>query len=300
MSELVLTRRNALRVGGTALLAGLAGCSGSVGGSATAYGRWTPEQSGSGADESGESMHSIHPTELDEARHALGDRYDLMSEILDPPVPSLEFGQLSTVYSNGGWFTMLYGIEAEFEKDEMVSAYESELDAEPVGSSYEGYELLRVEGMLSSYLVGVAEGKIAIAGAGERDRAALEALVDARRGEARRVDSDGPLSSFSSAIGDESFLQFSLGDNVSTTVGETTPTAVTSGFSVVDTEEELVGLTSGFIMPQTVTEPEAAVETHLEANASVGVASYANPEISMESGVVVVTEERSIDNGLVF
>lgn len=300
MSETALTRREALRVGGTALLAGLAGCSGSIGGNVTTYGKWTPEQSGSGAEESGESMHTIHPRELDEARHALGDRYTLMSELLDPPVPSLEFGELSTVYSNGGWFTMLYGIEAEFEQDEMVSAYETESDAEPVGSSYEGYELLRVEAMLSSYLVGVADGKIAIAGAGERDRAALEALVDARRGQARRVDGDGPLSSFSSAIGDESFLQLSLGDHVSTRIAETTPTAVASGFSVVDTDEELVGLTSAFSMPQTVTEPVVAVESHLETDATVGVASYANPEVTTESGVVVATEERPIDDGLVF
>jgi hypothetical protein len=300
MRETVLSRRDALRVSGTALLATLAGCSGSIGASATTYGKWTPEQSGSGAEESGESMHSIRPTELDEARHALGDRYTLMSEILDPPVPSLAFGELSEVYSNGGWFTMLYGIEAEFDQAEMVSAYESESDAEPVGSSYEGYELLRVEGMFSSYLVGVADGKIAIAGAGERDRAALEALVDARRGAARRVDSDGPLSSFSSAIGDESFLQLSFGDHVSTRVSETTPTAVVSGFSVVDTEEDLVGLTSGFIMPQTVTDPEAAVESHLETETTVGVASYANPEVTTKSGVVVASEERPIEDGLVF
>lgn len=300
MTDQVLTRRDALRAGGAALLAGLAGCSGSIGGSATTYGKWTPEQSGSGADESGESMHTIHPTELDEARHALGDRYDAMAAFLDPPVPELAFGELAEVYANGGWFTTLYGVEAEFEKDEMVSAYRSESGAEPVDSSYEGYELLRVEGMVSSYLVGVAEGRIAIAGAGDRDRAALEALVDARRGESRRVDSDGPLSSFSSAVGDESFLQLALGDDVSTQVGETTPTAVCSGFSVADTEEELVDLTTGYILPATVSDPEAAVESHLTAEASVGVASYGDPEVTTESGVVVATEQRAIADGLVF
>lgn len=300
MTETKITRRQLVRAGAAAGLAGVAGCSGSVSGSATTYGSWTPAQSGSGADESGESMHTIHPIELDDARHALGDRYTLMSEFLDPPVPSLKFGELSTVYSNGGWRTMLYGIEAEFDQDEMVSAYETELDAQPVGSSYQEYELLRVEGMVSSYLVGVAAGKIAIAGAGERDRAALEALVDARREEARRVDSDGPLSSFSSAIGDESFLQLSLGDDVATKIGQTTPTAVCSGFSVTDTAEELVTLRSGFILPATVSDPEAAVESHLGTKASIGVAAFGNPEVTTKSDVVVATEERTIADGLVF
>ena len=300
MVERSLTRRDALRAGSAAVLAGLAGCSGSIGGSASTYGKWTPSQSGSGADESGESMHTIHPTELDEARHTLGDRYDAMAALLDPPVPELAFGELSEVYSNGGWFTTLFGVEAEFEQDEMVSAYQSESDAEPVDSSYEGYELLRVEGMVSSYLVGVAEGKIAIAGAGDRDRAALEALVDARRGEARRVDNDGPLSSFQSAVGDESFLQLALGDDVTTQVGETTPTAVCSGFSVTDMEEELVGLTTGYVLPDTVADPEVAVEGHLTAESSIGVASYSDPEVTTESGVVVATEERTVADGLVF
>jgi hypothetical protein len=300
MVERSLTRRDALRAGSAAVLAGLAGCSGSIGGSASTYGKWTPSQSGSGADESGESMHTIHPTELDEARHTLGDRYDAMAALLDPPVPELAFGELSEVYSNGGWFTTLFGVEAEFEQDEMVSAYQSESDAEPVDSSYEGYELLRVEGMVSSYLVGVAEGKLAVAGAGERDRAALEALVDARRGEARRVDNDGPFSSFQSAVGDESFLQIALGDDVTTQVGETTPTAVCSGFSVTDTEEELVGLSTAYVLPETVTDPEAAVESHLSAESSIGVASYSDPEVTTESGVVLATEERSVADGLVF
>lgn len=295
-----LSRRDALRTGAVAAVAGLAGCSGSVSGSASTYGKWTPEQEGSGADESGESMYAIHPSELDEARFALGDRYDAMAAFLDPPVPSLEFGELDSVYSNGGWLSTLYGIEAEFEKSEMVSAYESQQDAQPVDSSYEGYDLLRVEGMISSYLVGVAAGRIAIAGAGERDRAALEALVDARRGEARRVESDGPLSSMQSAVGDESFVQLALGDDVTTQVGETTPTAVCSGFSVADGEEELVTLVSGFDLPETVTDPEAAVESHLTAEASVGVASYSDPELSTKSGVVVATEERAVADGLVF
>lgn len=295
-----LTRRDALRTGAVAAIAGLAGCSGSVGGSASVYGKWTPAQGGSGADESGESMHAIHPTKLTEARFALGDRYDAIAAYLDPPVPTLAFGELSTVYSNGGWLSTLYGVEAEFEKSEMVSAYESESGAKPVGSSYEGYELLRVEGMVSSYLVGVAEGKIAIVAAGERDRAALEALVDARRGAARRVDSDGPLSTMQSAVGDESFLQLQLGDDVSTQVGETTPTAVCSGFSVANAEEELVSLVSGFDLPETVSEPEAAVESHLSATASVGVASYSEPEITTKSGVVVATEQRPVADGLSF
>jgi len=150
-----LTRREALQTGAAAALAGLAGCSGSIGGSASAYGEWTPEQEGSGAEEGGESMYAIHPSELSEARFALGDRYDAMAAFLDPPVPTLEFGELDTVYSTGGWLSRLYGIEAEFEQDEMVSAYESEQDADPAGSSYEGYELLRVDGTLSSYLVAV-------------------------------------------------------------------------------------------------------------------------------------------------
>jgi len=300
MTEREFTRRGALRAGGAAAFVALAGCSSAIGGSATAYGHWTPTQSGSGADESGESMHTIRPTELDEARHALGDRYELMAEFLDPPVPTLEFGELDTVYSNGGWLTVLYGIEAKFEAEEMISAYETESDAEPVGSSYEGYELLRVEGMLTSYLVGVADGKIAIAGAGDRDRATLEALVDARRGESRRGDEDGPLASFSSAVGDESFLQLSLGDDVSTRVGETTPTAVCSGFTVSDTDEELVEVTSGFILPATVSDPEAAVESYFETQASVGVVAHSNPEVTTESGVVVATEERAIADGLTF
>lgn len=295
-----LTRRDALRTGAVAAVAGFAGCSGSVGGSASAYGKWTPAQDGSGADESGESVHAIHPTDLSDARFALEDRYDAMAAFLDPPVPTLEFGELDTVYSNGGWLSTLYGVEAEFEKSEMVSAYESEQDAKPVDSSYEGYELLRVEGMVSSYLVGVAEGNIAIAGAGERDRAALEALVDARRGEARRVSSDGPLASMQSAVGDEGFIQLALGDDVWTQVGDTTPTAVCSGFSVADAESETVSLVSGFDLPETVTDPQAAVESHLSAEASVGVASYSEPEISTNSGIVVATEERAVADGLVF
>lgn len=295
-----LTRREALQSGAAATLVGLAGCSGAIGGSTSAYGNWTPEQEGSGAEEGGESMYAIHPGELDEARFALGDRYDAMAAFLDPPVPTLEFGELDTVYSTGGWLSRLYGIEAEFEQDEMVSAYESEQDANPVDISYEGYELLRVEGTISSYLVGVASGKIAIANDGEYDRAALEALVDARRGEARRVDSDGPLASFQSAVGDESFIQISLGDAVGTQVGETTPTALCSGFSVADAEEELVGLVSGFDLPSTVSDPELAVENHLTAESSVGVASYSDPEITTNSGIVVATEERPVADGLVF
>ena len=295
-----LTRRDALRTGAAVTLAGLAGCSGSLGGSATVYGNWTPAQEGSGADESGESMYSIRPAQLDEARHSLGDRYDAMAAFLDPPVPTLEFGELDSVYSNGGWLTTLYGVEAEFEKSEMVSAYQSESGAEPVDSSYEGYELLRVEGMISSYLVGVGDGRIAIAGAGDRDRAALEALVDARRGEARRVSSDGPLSSMQSAVGDESFLQLSLGEAVSTQVGNTTPTALCSGFSVADTENDLVSLVSGFDLPETVSDPEAAVESHLSTETTIGVASYSAPEITTNAGIVVATEERSVDSGLSF
>lgn len=295
-----LTRRDALRTGAAVTLAGLAGCSGSLSGSTTVYGKWTPAQEGSGANESGESMYAISPAQLDEARHSLGDRYDVMSAVLDPPVPTLEFGELDSVYSNGGWLTTLYGVEAEFEKSEMVSAYQSESDAEPIDSSYEGYELLRVEGMISSYLVGVGDGRIAIAGAGDRDRATLEALVDARRGEARRVSSDGPLSSMQSAVGDESFLQLSLGEAVSTQVGNTTPTALCSGFSVADAENDLVSLVSGFDLPGTVSDPEAAVESHLSAEATVGVASYSEPEITTNAGIVVATEERAVDGGLSF
>jgi len=126
----LLTRRDALRAGSVAALAGLAGCSGNIGGSASTYGKWTPAQEGSGADESGESRYAIRPSNLDAARHSLGDRYDVMAAFLDPPVPTLEFGELERVYSNGGWLTRLYGIEAEFEKSEMISAYESESDAD--------------------------------------------------------------------------------------------------------------------------------------------------------------------------
>ena len=298
-----LTRRDALRVGGAAALAGLtglAGCSGTIGGSATTYGKWTPAQEGSGADESGESMYALRPSDIDKARFSLGDRYDLMAAFLDPPVPTLEFGELDTVYSNGGWLRRLYGIEAEFEQSELVSAYVSELDAEEVGKSYEGYELLRVEGMISSYLVGVADGKIAIAGAGDRDRAALEALVDARTGEARRIDSDGPLASMNDAVGEEEFIQVSLGDAVSTRVGETTPTAVCSGFSVADAEEDLVSLVTGYDLPSTVSDPEAAVEAHLTGDISVGVARYNDPGITSGAGLVIATEERAVSGGLSF
>lgn len=298
-----LTRRDALRAGGAAALAGLtglAGCSGSLGGSATTYGKWTPAQEGSGANESGESMYALRPSDLSNARFSLGNRYDLMAAFLDPPVPTLEFGELDTVYSNGGWLRRLYGIEAEFEQSELVSAYVSELDAEEVGNSYEGYELLRVEGMISSYLVGVADGEIAIAGAGDRDRAALEALVDARIGEARRIDTDGPLASMNDAVGEEEFIQLTLGDAVSTTVGETTPTAVCSGFSVTDTEEDLVSLVTGYDLPSTVSDPEAAVESHITADITVGVARYDDPKITTDSGLVIVTEERTVDDGLSF
>jgi hypothetical protein len=230
----------------------------------------------------------------------LGDRYDLMAAFLAPPVPTLAFGELDAVYSNGGWLRRLYGIEAEFEQSELIAAYESESDAETVGSSYEGYELLRVDGMLSSYLVGVADGQIAIAGAGDRDRAALEAVVDARTGDARRISSEGPLASMNAAVGEEKFIQLSLGDDVSTRVGETSPIAVCSGFSVADAEEDLVSLVTGYDLPSTVSDPEAAVESHLAADISVGVASYDDPEITTDAGLVIVTEERTVSDGLSF
>ncbi|MBP1987378.1 hypothetical protein [Halolamina salifodinae] len=300
MERTSLTRRDTLRVGATAALAGLAGCSGSIGGSATVYGRWTPAQEGSGANQSGESIRAMEPADLDEGRHTLGDRYDLMAAFLEPPVPTMEFGELDAVYYNGGWTTSLYGVEAEFEQSAMVSAYQNELDAETVNSTYSGYELYRVDATLTSYLVGVADGRIAISSNGDRDRAAIESLIDAREDGTRRTNNDGPLSSLESAVGQESSTEISVGDDVGVQVGETTPTAVAMGFSVTDTEEDLVSLTSGFILPDTVTEPEAAVEARLSADASVGVLNYSEAEISTDSGVVVATEERPVADGLAF
>ncbi|WP_435116087.1 hypothetical protein [Halolamina sp. C58] len=300
MDRTTLTRRDALRVGSAAAVVGLAGCSGVLGGSATVYGRWTPEREGSGADQSGESIRAMEPAALAEGRFALGDRYDLMAAFLEPPVPTMEFGELDAVYYNGGWTTSLYGVEAEFDQSAMVDAYRQELDAETVNSTYSGYELYRVDATLSSYLVGVADGRIAIAANGDRDRAAIESLIDAREDGARRTSSDGPLASLQSAVGQESYTQISMGDDVGIQVGETTPTAVAMGFSVSDAEEELVSLTSGFVLPETVSDPEAAVEARLSADASVGVLSYADPEISTNAGVVVATEERPVEDGLSF
>ncbi|NHX36618.1 MULTISPECIES: hypothetical protein [Halolamina] len=76
MTRTTLTRREALRVGGAAALAGIAGCSGGVGGNAnaTVYGEWTPERDGTGAEPGGESMWAMEPVDLAETRYALGDR----------------------------------------------------------------------------------------------------------------------------------------------------------------------------------------------------------------------------------
>ena len=271
-----------------------------LGGSATVYGRWTPEREGSGADQSGESIRAMEPAALAEGRFALGDRYDLMAAFLEPPVPTMEFGELDAVYYNGGWTTSLYGVEAAFDQSAMIDAYREELDAETVNSTYSGYELYRVDATLSSYLVGVADGRIAIAANGDRDRAAIESLIDAREDGTRRTSTDGPLASIQSAVGQESYTQVSMGDDVGVQVGETTPTAVALGFSVADAEEELVDLTSGFVLPDTVSDPEAAVEARLSADASVGVLNYSAPEISTSSGVVVATEERLVEDGLAF
>ncbi|MFW5911542.1 MAG: hypothetical protein ACOCQV_02280 [Halolamina sp.] len=302
MGRRTLTRREALQAGSTAVLAGLAGCSGGIGGSgnATVYGNWTPERDGSGAEQGGESMRAMEPTDLDEARHTLGDRYDLMAAFLEPPVPTMEFGELGSVYYNGGWSTSLYGVEAEFDQAAMVTGYQDELEAETVHSTYSGYELYRVDATLSSYLVGVADGRIAIAENGDRDRAAIESLIDAREDGDRRVSSDGPLASIESAVGQESYTQLSIGDDVGVQVGETTPTAVVSGFSVSDTEADLVSITSGFVLPETVTDPEAAVESRVSADASVGVLNFSEAEISTESDVVVATEERHVEDALAF
>jgi hypothetical protein len=169
-----------------------------------------------------------------------------------------------------------------------------------VGGCQSGYELYRVDATLSSYLVGIAEGQIAIAASGDQDRAAMESLIDAREDGERRVDSDGPLSSIASAVGQESYTAVSLGDDVGTQVGEVSPTAVAKGFSVSDAEEELVSITSGFVMPETVTEPEAAVEARLDAETSVGVLRYGEADVTTESGVVVATEERPAGDALSF
>ena len=302
MDRTTLTRRDALRAGGAAAIAGLAGCSGGIGGSgsATVYGDWTPDREGSGADQSGESMRAMKPSTLAENRYALGDRYDLMAAFLEPPVPTKEFGQLDSVYYNGGWTSSLYGVEAEFDQSEMVSAYQEELDAETVNSTYSGYELYRVDATLSSYLVGVAEGRIAIASSGDQDRAAMESLIDAREDGERRTSSDGPLSSIGSAVGQESYTGISLGDDVGTQVGEVTPTAVAKGFSVSNAEEELVSITSGFVLPETVSDPEAAVEARVNSDTSVGVLSYSEADVTTESGVVVATEERPAGDALSF
>jgi len=300
MDDTTLSRRDALRAGSAAMLAGLAGCSGGIGGSATAYGEWTPEQEGSGANERGESIRAMRPADLDAARHTLGDRYDLMAAFLEPPVPTMAFGELSTVYYNGGWTTSLYGVEAEFDQSAMVTAYQDELDAQSVNSTYSGYELYRVDTMLSSYLVGVADARIAIAANGDRDRAAMEALIDAREDGARRIDNDGPLASLDSALGQDAYTQVSVGDDVGLQVGETTPTAVGTGFSVTDTDEDLVTLNSGFVLPDTVTDPEAAVEARVNGDASVSVLNYGDADISTDAGVVLATEERPVGDALSF
>jgi len=295
-----LTRRTALRTGAVAALAGLAGCSGGIGGSAstTVYGEWTPEREGTGAESGGESMWAMEPADLAEARYALGDRYDLMAAFLEPPVPTMEFGELDSVYYSGGWTTSLYGVEADFDQSSMVTAYQEELGAETVNSTYNDYELYRVDATLHSYLVGVGEGRIAIAANGDRDRAALEELIDAREDGERRVENDGPLASIQSAIGQESYTQISIGDEVGIQVGETTPTAVATGLTVSDTEKELVDITAGFVLPETVTDPEAAVEARVNGDASVGVLSFGDAEVSTEAGVVIATEERPIADAI--
>ncbi|SFP28834.1 hypothetical protein SAMN05216277_102340 [Halolamina pelagica] len=38
-----------------------------------------------------------------------------MAAFLEPPVPTMEFGELDAVYYTGGWTTSLYGVEAEFD-----------------------------------------------------------------------------------------------------------------------------------------------------------------------------------------
>ena len=241
-------------------------------------------------------MRAMKPATLAENRYTLGDRFDLMAAFLEPPVPTKEFGELESVYYNGGWTSALYGVEAEFEQSAMVSAYQDELDAETVNSTYSGYELYRVDATLSSYLVGVAEGRIAIASSGDQDRAAMESLIDAREDGERRASSDGPLASIRSAVGQESHTAISLGEDVGTQIGEVTPTAVATGFSVTNDEEELVTATSGFVLPETVSDPEAAVEARVNSDTSVGVLSYSDAEVTTESGVVVATEEGPADD----
>ncbi|AEN04944.1 hypothetical protein Halar_1189 [halophilic archaeon DL31] len=55
---------------------------------------------------------------------------------------------------------------------------------------------------------------------------------------------------------------------------------------------------TGYDLPETVSEPEAAVESHLSAEISVGVASYDEPEITTDSGLVILREERAVSDGL--
>jgi hypothetical protein len=81
-------------------------------------------------------MRAMKPSTLAENRYALGDRYDLMAAFLEPPVPTMAFGELDSVYYNGGWTSSLYGVAAEFDQSEMVDAYQQELDAETVNSTY--------------------------------------------------------------------------------------------------------------------------------------------------------------------
>lgn len=298
-----LRRRDVLRgaaAAGVAGVTGLAGCSGSLSGSTTTYGKWTPAAEGSGADDSGDSMTAMHPKTLDEHRHTLGDIYTAISTFLDPPVPTLAFGELDEAYVNAGWSSTLYGVEAEFEQSAMVSAYESEEEATNLDEAYEGHELLRVDSMAGDYLVGVGSGTIAIAASGENDRAALEALVDAQSGSARRVDGDGPFSDISAAMGDSPFASVSLGSGVNVAIKETRPTALGGTFSVTDGDEDRLKLRNGVVMPETVSDQKAAVEAHLEAEGRIGLFSYAEPTVTTESGVVLVSEERPVGEALEF
>ncbi|NHX36619.1 MULTISPECIES: hypothetical protein [Halolamina] len=180
----------------------------------------------------------------------------------------------------------------------MITASREALDAESVNSTYRDYEFYRVDATLHSYLVGVADGRIAISANGGRDRAALESLIDAREDGAGRVENDGPLASIQSAVGQESYTRISIGDEVGIQVGETTPTAVATGFSVTDTEDELVRITTGFVLPETVTDPEAAVEGRVNGDAAVGVLRFGDAEVGTEAGVVIATEERPVADAL--
>lgn len=48
-------------------------------------------------------MRAMKPSTLVENRYVLGDRYDLLAAFLEPPVPTMAFGELDSVYYDGGW-----------------------------------------------------------------------------------------------------------------------------------------------------------------------------------------------------